>query len=186
MAKIKVGVKSFYFARQTTEDTSSSAPVYETPQAVEGLRTVNVEVEQSQNVLYADDKAFASENGTPEIKISLELAQMPLDVQAKLLGSTYDTTNKVLVDKSTDSPPYVAVLFSGTMSDGSNLGVKIYKLKFGIPSDEYQTKEQDVEWQPQTIEGKVVVLQNNNEWRYRQVFESNESMTSFFASVLPS
>lgn len=185
MSKVKIGVKKFYYARQTQAETSSAPAQYETPIAITGLRSVNVDVEATQNTLYADDMAFETEVGAPDITVSLELAQLPLEDQAKLLGATYDTTNKILTSKSTDSAPYVCVMFSGTMSDGGNRCVKLFKVKFGIPSDEYQTKEEDTEWQPQTIEGKAVVLQNDSRWRILQDFANDESTDAFFASVFP-
>ena len=188
MSKVKVGVQKFFYAKQLTADAApSTAATYDTPKAIAGLRSVGVDIEQSQNTLYADDSAFETESGAPEITISLELAQLPLEDQAALLGATYDSTNKILTSKSTDSAPYVCVMFAGTMSDGGYRGVKVFKVKFGIPSDEYATKEEDTEWQPQTIEGKAVVLQNDQRWRILQDFASTETtqLNAFFASVFP-
>lgn len=184
MSKIKVGVKKFYYAAQTAEDTSSTAATYGTPVAIEGLRSVGIETEQETNTLFADDGPFATDVGAPKITVSIELAQLPLQHQAALLGHTYDSTNKTLTSKTSDSPPYVAILFAGTTSDGGALGVKLYKGKFSEPSDNYQTKEEGIEWQSQTIEGEFVALQNNSAYKFVQEFDANDDMTTFFSSVL--
>lgn len=186
MSKIKIGVKKFYYAAQTAEDTASTAATYGSPKAIEGLRTVGIEVDQETNTLYADDGPFATDVGAPTIKVSIELAEIPLEDQAALLGHTYDSTNKTLTSKTSDSPPYVAIMFAGTTSDGGNLGVKLFKGKFSEPNDNYQTKEENIEWQPQTIEGEFVALKNNSTYKYVQEFASGASMDTFFSAVLPS
>lgn len=185
MAKVKVGVKKFFYAKQTTEDTASSAAVYGTPIAVPGLRSVGVDVASESATIFGDDAPYDTATALGEITVSLELAELPLSVQADLLGHTYDSTNHTLVSKGDDAPPYVAIMFAGTTSDGGNRGVKLYKGKFSEPSDEYATKEENIEFQPQSIEGKFVVLKNNNEYKLQQDFDSGESMDTFFASVLP-
>ena len=184
MSKIKVGVKKFYYAVQSVEDTASAAATYDNPVAVPGLRSVGVEVSQETNTLFADDGPYATETGAPEITVSIELAELSLEDQAALLGHTYDSTNKTLTSKTSDSAPYVAIMFAGTTSDGGNRGVKLYKGKFSEPNDDYQTKEENTEWQPQTIEGKFVALKNNSAYKFAQDFASGASMDTFFASVL--
>lgn len=186
MSKVKVGVNKFYYAKQTTEETASAAATYATPVAVPGLRTVGREVESNTNTLYADNGPFDTDTAMGDITVSLELAELPLDVQADLLGGTYDTTNKTLTRKSSDTAPYVAIMFEGTMADGSKRCVKLYKGKFAIPDDNYKTKEENIEWQPETIEGKFVALKNNKEWEFVQDFAAADSDASFFASVLSS
>ena len=185
MSKVKIGVKKFYYAKQTTEDTASSAAVYGTPVAVPGLRSVGVDVESETNTLFADDGPYETAVALGEITVSIELAELPLSVQADLLGHTYDSTNNTLVSKSSDNPPNVAIMFSGTTSDGGCRCVKLYKGKFSEPSDEYATKEDSVEYQLQSIEGKFVALKNNSEYKLMQDFASGESTDSFFANVLP-
>ena len=185
MSKVKVGVNKFYYAKQTQEETASAAATYDTPVAVPGLRTVGREVESNTNTIYADNGPFDTDTAMGDITVSLELAELPLDVQADLLGGTYDSTNKKLTRKTSDSAPYVAIMFEGTLADGGKRCVKLYKGKFGIPDDNYATKEENIEFQPETIEGKFVALKNNSVWEDVQDFGSSDSDSAFFASVLP-
>ena len=184
MSKVKVGVNKFYYAKQTAEDTASTAATYATPVAVSGLRTVGRTVESNTNTIYADNGPFDTDSALGDITVSLEMAELPLDVQADLLGGTYDTTNKTITRKSSDSAPYVAIMFEGTMADGSKRCVKLYKGKFAIPDDNYKTKEENVEFQPETIEGKFVALKNNQAWEFVQDFAAADSDATFFSSVL--
>lgn len=185
MSKVKVGVNKFYYAKQTVEDQADSAATYSSPTAVPGLRTVVRTVESNTNTLYADNGPYDTDSAMGDITVSLELAELPLDVQADLLGGTYDNTNKTITRKSNDTSKYVAIMFEGTMADGSKRCVKLYKGKFGIPDDSYKTKEENIEWQPETIEGKFVALKDTKTWEFVQDFGSADDDSAFFASVLP-
>lgn len=185
MSKVKVGVNKFYYAKQLTEDTASAAATYDSPVAVPGLRSVSREVESNTNTMYADNGPYETDTAMGDITVSLEMAELPLSVQADLLGCTYDSTNKKLTRKTSDSAPYVAIMFEGNTADGGKRCVKLYKGKFAVPDDSYATKEENIEYQPETLEASFVALKNNQVWEDVQDFGKDDDDSAFFSSVLP-
>lgn len=182
----KIGVSKLYYAKQTTEETASAAAVYATPVAVPGLVSINVAPSANKATLYADNGPYETASTLGEITVSLDLADLPLSVQADLLGHTLDSTTNQLDSKSSDVAPYVALLFEFLMGNGKKRCVKLYKGKFAEPTDEGQTKGESVEFRTNAIEASFVQLKNNSMWKSTKDFDADASTDSWYAAVLPS
>ena len=180
----KIGVRNFHYSKQTTEDSSDSPAVYGTPVAVPGLVSVEVTPESNTATLYADDGPYETAASMGNVALSLNLADIDLSVQADLLGHTYDSSTKTLTKKTTDTAPYVAVMFSFTLANGGTRCVKLFKGKFALPTESGTTKGENVEFQTSDISASFVQLKNNASWELVQDFAAGESTDTFFASVL--
>lgn len=184
----KVGVSNFKYAKMTTEDTSSAAPAYGTITAIPGTVHIDRNTESTRNTLYADNGPYETASSLGETTLTLEAADLPLEVQADLLGATYDSENNRLEFKTGDSAPYVAVMFEGLKANGEKQCVKLFKGRFGIPNETLQTKGESVEFQTETIEGTFVALKDTSHeglWMIKQEFAKDADTSSFYASVLP-
>lgn len=184
----KIGVSNFHYAKQTTEDTGSTAATYGTVVSVPGVTQVDVQVASNTNTLYADNGPFETASSLGEISVTLDLADLPLSVQADLLGHTLDTTAATkpkLTSKSSDVAPYAAIMFEFLMADGSSRCVKLYKGKFGEPNDTATTRGENVEFQTSQITGSFVQLKNNKVYKDVQDFPAGESTAAWYSSVLP-
>lgn len=188
----KIGVKNFHYAVQTAEETALADATYDTTKALPGLVSVEVSNESQTNTLYADDGPYESSSSMGSINVTIDLADLPLSVQADLLGHTYDDSNdkEILVKKASDSAPYVAILFEFTMGNGGNRCVKLYKGRFAEPTDNGQTKGENVEFQTSQITAQFVTLKgkdgNTGKWEYIQDFASGESTAGFYSAPIVS
>lgn len=178
----KIGVKNVHYAKQTTEDTATTAAVYETPVAVPGLVSVEVTPESNTATLYADNGPYETASSMGAVNVSIDLADIDLDVQADLLGHTYDAQTKTLTKKTTDTAPYVCLMFEFTLANGDNRCVKLFKGKFALPTESGQTKGENVEFQTSSIEASFVQLKNDARWELVQDITGDTS--AFYASVL--
>lgn len=186
----KIGVSNFHYAKQTAEDTATSAATYEqNPIAVPGLVSVDVQVSSNTNTLYADNGPFETASSLGEINLTVDLADVPLSVQADLLGHTLDTTtatNPKLTKKSSDVAPYVAVMFEFLMADGKKRCVKLYKGKFAEIPETGQTRGENVDFQTTQATASFVQLKNNKVFEDVADFASDASTDSWYAAVLSS
>ncbi len=179
----KIGVKNVHYAKQTAEDTASSAATYGSVVAVPGLVSVEVAPESNTATLYADNGPYETAASMGSVNVTIDLADLPLEVQADLLGHTYDSQTKKLDKKTTDVAPYVALMFEFTLANGDNRCVKLYKGKFALPTDSGNTKGENVEFQTSQITASFVQLKNNSMWQTVQDITGDTS--AFYASVLP-
>lgn len=180
----KVGVSNLHYAIQQTEDTATTPATYGTPVAVKGTVNVDVQVASETATLYADNGPYETAAGMGEITVSLELADLSLADQAALLGHTVDNQTGQLDKKTTDTAPYVALMFEFLMANGKKRATKLYKGKFTEPGETGKTKEAAPSLQTQTISAAFVQLKNNNLWESVKDFDADASTDSWYASVL--
>ena len=179
----KIGVSNVHYALQTTEDTASSPATYGEIKAVPGLVSIEVTPESNTSTLYADNGPYETASSLGAVNVSIDLADLPLDVQADLLGHTYTSGTKTLVKKASDVAPYACLMFEFMLANGDARCVKLYKGKFALPNDSGNTRGENVEFQTSNITASFVQLKNTKEWELVQDITGDTS--SFYASVLP-
>ena len=187
----KIGCKNFHYNKQVSEDSATADATYgQTSTAVPGLVSIEVSTEAQSNTLYADDGPYETATSMGAINVTIDLADLPLSVQADLLGHTYDSTNNTIVKKASDSAPYVAILFEFTMGNGGNRCVKLYKGRFAEPADSGNTKGENVEFQTSQITGQFVTLKgkdgNTGKWEFVKDFASGASTAGFYSDPIVS
>lgn len=179
----KIGIKNFHYAKQTAEDTATTPATYGEVKSVPGLVSVEVTPESNTATLYADNGPYETASSMGAVNVTIDLADIDLDVQADLLGHTYDAETKKLDKKTTDVAPYVALMFEFTLANGDNRCVKLYKGKFSLPSESGNTKGENVEFQTSQITASFVQLKNDARWETVQDITGDTS--AFYTSVLP-
>ena len=186
----KVGISKLHYAiiDSSHEDSPTSNPTYGTIKAPNcGIVSADVSVDSNKVSLYADNMVWESETSMGDINLSLDLADLPLEVQADLLGHTYSSTDHTLIKKSSDTAPYVAVGFEFLLAGSKKLAVWLYKGKFAEPNMNGQTKGENTEYQTNEISGIFAALKgggdNTGRWLYAQEFGSSASTDSFYTSV---
>jgi phi13 family phage major tail protein len=162
MAGVKIGVKNFHYAKLTSD--SESGVKYESPVKVPGLVTININPNPSVETLFADDAPFETAATTGQITAEISLADLPLDVQADLLGHTLDANGQLKV-KADDTPPYVAIGFESLKSNGSKRYVWLVKGKFSEPEDNNETKGDSINFQSATITASFVSREYDGIWK---------------------
>ena len=180
-----IGLSKLHYARMTTPDTATTAPVYETPKRLIGVNSVSVSPENDEATLYGDNMALDSKTSTRERTITLEIARLPLEDQAALLGYTYDSATKKMSVLGDASAPNVALMYEEDTDEGKVWYKCFYKGKFAPSAEDSSTRGESLEYGLHKIEGKFVARLDN-----KKVYDVKEAdatdtttATSWYASV---
>lgn len=132
-----VGLDSLYVAEVTQDDADAyvaGTPEYFAP-AVEASQAPTT----NSSTQYADDKAYDSMVSEGETVVELGVTNIPLEMQAKVLGKRFDATTGRMYDYN-GTPPYYALGFRSLKSNGSYVYFWFAKGRFKAPSIEHATK----------------------------------------------
>lgn len=158
----KIGVDNLHFYPITKDD--ETGVTYSSGVSVPGTVSIDITPSTNNATLYADNMAWETANTMGEVEVSIELADLPKNVQAALLGHTI-TTDGRLISKSTDEAPYVGISFASLKGNGGTRYVRLTKGRFIEGEDNYQTKGEDIEFQTQTITANFIVRKFDNVWK---------------------
>ena len=151
-----IGLDKLYYA-PITEDTNGNE-TYGTPAVLAKAMSADISIELDEAILYADDGAAEVlkefKNGT----LSLGVDDIGTDVAESLTGATVDS-NGVLVSASEDGGDPVAIGFRARKANGKYRYFWLYRVKFGVPATNLQTKGDSISFSTPTIEGTI--LQRN-------------------------
>jgi phi13 family phage major tail protein len=144
----QVGLRNVHYAVLTKDD--ATGVTYNTIKPIPGVVTAKISPKSNSATLYADDGPAETATTIGEIDVDLEFSDLPVDIQADLLGHTVDE-NGVLVKKSTDNAPYVAIGFVSQKSSGKDLYVWLLKGMAQVPELNLKTKEDKPDFGTTTI-----------------------------------
>lgn len=179
-----IGLRDVHVALLTKDD--STGVTYEAPEKIVGAISANVNPNPSSATLFADDGPYDSASTLGEIELELNMADIPPAKQALLLGHTF--ANGILVRKSSDTPPWVAVGYRSLKSNGSYRYTWLYKGKFAEAEQENQTKGDSIEWKTPTITGAFVRRDFDDAWQIEAESDDATAATStehWFEQVIP-
>lgn len=157
-----IGLRDVHYALLIDDPISGEAE-YEDAVKVVGAITANINPNASSATLFYDDGPGDTAATMGEISLELNLADLPLDVQAIWLGHTFE--NGILKRKGTDVPPWLAIGFRTLKSNGAYRYMWLCKGKFAIPEESYQTKGDSIEFSTPTITGSFVKRDCDDEWQ---------------------
>lgn len=153
----RIGCDHLVYAVMKTEDSATTAPVYDAPKSAPGVISVNINPNASQETLFADDGPYDTATTLGKVDVEINKAELTTENKADLLGHTIDD-NGGIVYSSTDTPPWVAIGFRTLKSNGKHRYVWLYKGKFTDPEDNNETKGDSINFQTDTISGQFVKL----------------------------
>lgn len=171
---VQIGLSHVVVAELLTDAIGSPA-TYEAPVRIPGAMSANINPNSSTETLFADDGPHETATTLGGITLSLNVADLDLETQAKLFGHTV-TAEGVLIRKSTDTPPWVAVGFKSLKSNGKYRYTWLAKGKFGMPEQNNETKGDSVSFQTPTTEGSFVKRETDDEWE-RHIDEDSANFT---------
>ena len=160
---VPIGLTNLYYAKQLT-DVVGGAATYDTPVRLAGAITANFSPNASNDTLFADDGPYESASTLGAMTLELNVADIPSADRALLLGATYGA-NGILIQKASDTPPYVAVGMSVLKSNGHSRYIWYLKGKFAAPDDNNQTRADSINWNTPTITGNFLKRDCDNQWR---------------------
>lgn len=184
---VRIGLRDVYYALLTQDDITLGV-TYSAPVRMIGAITANINPNSSIETLFADDGPMETASTIGQIELELNLADIPLDVRAVLLGHTYVVATGELVEKSSDIPPWLAIGFRSLKTNGDYRYVWLVKGKFMIPEDEHETKGDSITFQTPSISGSFVKRDYDDV--YRKMGDEDDAAfnpaTWFTAAVIAS
>ena len=134
-----VGLKNVVIA-PLVSDTDAGVS-YGTLQDFAGAIDAQIAPENADpEVQYADDQEFDVVYPDPEIKLTMEMADIPLLIQEMILNNIIDD-NGVLIRTAGDTPGYFALGFKSEKADGTYRFVWLFKGRAAPMTEQYHTKE---------------------------------------------
>lgn len=185
----RIGCDSLVYALMTTEDTATTAPVYDTPKSAPGVISVNINPNASQETLFADDGPYDTATTLGQIGVEINKAELTAENKADLLGHEIDENGGVVYSDN-DVSPWVAIGFRTIKSNGKYRYVWLYKGKFTDPEDNNETKADSINFQTDTISGQFVKLNNpikingkdKRLWKYELDGDTPEASSSVMSN----
>jgi len=147
-----IGLDKFHYAIVTTDTTSEST--YEASVAVPNLNQANIAFNGTASTWFADNGPAVISSQIGEVEVEIVIGDLPPADYAKLIGATR-TDGKIAYNKNANAPD-CAIAFRLMKSDGSFRYVWLLKGKFAHPDQNAQSKQDSVEFQPQTLMFKGV------------------------------
>ena len=148
-----IGLDKLYYAKIT--ESNEGEETYSPPQVLAKAIKADLSVELAEAVLYADDGAAYVIKDFKSGKLSLGVDDIGVGAAADLTGAITDD-NGVLVSASENIGQPVAIGFRAQKPDGKYRYFWLYRVKFGIPATNLQTKGDSITFQTPTIEGTVM------------------------------
>lgn len=111
-----------------TANTSSTYTVGTKIELV-GLQSLTKERSVQEYTIYADDGVYDSGSDFLYEDFTVKIAELPLDLEAKLQGSTFDEDTNSYTFKITDAAPEYAMAYAARRLDGNYRIFKHYCVK---------------------------------------------------------
>lgn len=175
MPGVLVGLKDLYYA--LLEEDDSTGVVYGTPVRIVGAIQANINPNPSVETLFADDGPMETAATMGQIELELVAADIPLDVQAVLLGHTM--SGAILERKASSSPPWVAIGFRALKSNGKYRYTWLLKGRFNEPEQNHETRGDGVNFQTPTITGHFVKRDFDDAW----MVQTDEDLPDYVPSI---
>jgi phi13 family phage major tail protein len=177
-----IGLDRLYYSKITEGNDGSET--YATPVLLAKAMKADLSVELAEAVLYADDSAAEVIKEFKSGKLSLGIDDIGTTAAEDLTGAQIDD-NKVLISASENGGSPVAVGFRAKKANGKYRYFWLYRIKFGIPATNLQTKGDSISFQTPTIEGTVMRRNKidglgNHPWKA----EVNEDDTGVVAGTI--
>ena len=148
-----IGMDKLYYAK-ITEDINGEE-TYGTPTILAKAIKADLSIELAEAVLYADDSAAYVIKDFKSGKLSLGIDDIGTAAAQDLTGAVMDD-NGVLISASENEGAVVAVGFRALKPNNKYRYFWLYRVKFGIPATNLQTKGDSITFQTPTIEGTVM------------------------------
>ena len=148
-----IGLSDMFYAPIT--EGADGIETYGIPVRLAKAIQANLSIEVAEAILYADDAAQESVREFQSGTLTLGVDDITPEVAAVLLGSGIDRGG-VLVSSSEDVGPPVAVGFRARRASGSYKFFWLYRVLFGTPSTNLQTKGESITFQTPSIEGTIM------------------------------
>lgn len=168
-----VGLRDLYYSIVTEngDETTYAAPVRLAKAISAGLS-----VDVAEGKLYADDGVDEVAREFTGGTLTLNVNDLSIESAAAILGQKAGTDGVVYVSAD-DVAPYVAVGFRAKKSDGKFKYIWLYKVKFSVPSENYQTKGETITFNTPEITGNIL-KRPDGYWKADHVADEKDAIAA--------
>jgi phi13 family phage major tail protein len=142
-----------YYAKITEDDNGEET--YGVPTSLAKAMKADLSIELASATLYADDGAAYVIKDFKSGTLSLGVDDIGVTAAQDLTGAIVDD-NGVLISASENEGTPVAVGFRALKPDNRYRYFWLYRVKFGVPSTNLQTKGDSITFSTPTIEGTIM------------------------------
>lgn len=162
-----IGLDKLFYSKIT--EAVDGTETYATPVSLAKAIKTDLSVDLAEATLYADDGAAAVVKEFKSGKLTLGVDDIGVTVAQDLTGAVVDE-NGVLISTSEDGGATVAIGFRAKKANGKYRYFWLYKVKFGIPATNLDTKGDSIKFATPSIEGTVmrrnkVDSKGNHPWK---------------------
>lgn len=148
-----IGLDQLYYAKIT--ENAEGVETYGAPVRLAKAIKADLTIELAEAVLYADDAAAASVKEFKSGKLALDIDDIGADKARDLTGAAVDDQG-VLISSSEDGGGDVAIGFRARKANNKYRYFWLYRVKFGIPATNLETKADGIKFSTPSIEGTVM------------------------------
>lgn len=122
--------------------TANNATTYTTGAKIElpSAQKLTKTVQRQDYTIYADDVVYDTGSEYQYEDLVLTLAELPVDIESKIAGGTYDETDKTYTFKTDDAAPAYALGYAGLMLSKKFRMFKHYCVKLMSVKVEHSSK----------------------------------------------
>ena len=169
--------------------TEGSEPTYNPGMIVGRAMTANLTINRASNPLRADDVEAEDDNGITGIQVQVGVDDVTEDVQVYLglleeVTTGSGSTQSAYYLETSGSAKYVGMGYMRVRrykGVTSYQGIWVYKALFGFGSESAETRQETINWQTPTLEGKAEALQTRGTGE--PVFRKKANFTTAAACI---
>ncbi len=180
----KIGLNNFRYA--ILSEATDGTPTYSNMATPAKAISCNVEITRNEATLYADDVLRESDSGFAGGSVTIGIDDEDQATMAALLGHSVDQTSGAMTRSADDTAPYVGFGRIVTKMVGGSYKYKVeflYKVKFGEPNQEDQTKGENMEFSTTELEGVVAALANGK-WSITKTLDSKADAITYLEGLM--
>ena len=182
----KIGLNNFRYSKLINE-ADDGTPTYDGPKKPAKAISCSVSITNNQAKLFADDGVAESDTSFQSGTVTAGIDDEDQETMADLLGHEVDETTGAMIRSSYDTAPYVSWGRVIVKMVGGVYKYKVeflYKVKFGEPSQEDNTKGENLEFSTSTIEGQISTLANGK-WSETKTFNTQAEAITYLEGLTP-
>lgn len=134
------GVEGIVAAEVLTDDNGTDGYTTGSVFSIAGVATLTKETESSSDTHYYDNMPAIVIDSVGSDTITITASALPMEVQAKLTGQTYDDTLGAYIEGDA-TKPYFALGYKTQKTNGDEVYVWRYKGKFQLGTQTHNTKD---------------------------------------------
>lgn len=180
----KIGLNNFRYSKLT--EAADGTPSYDGAKKPARAISCNVEIENNSAVLYADDVVAESDTSFQSGKVTIGIDDEDQATMAAMLGHEVDETTGAMTRNANDVAPYIGFgrVIVKMINNVRKYKVEfLYKVKFGEPSQEDNTKGEELEFATSELEGTVSALANGD-WSVSKTFDTSAEAITYLEGLM--